>query len=143
MFNNDYEWIMDFVRVNDEEFRNAIFEMIKDFPKRAFTAIKNSKKFHIDSMNSNVQYGIVSGEDEAGMVLIVENDIDRYTLNVKKLSEEKLNDVTEEKGEYDLIHFCHICDLGEATEFKAKLNLNNQDDAYIVLTEIVNDEIAR
>lgn len=141
MFGNDYEWIMDFVSTNDEEFKNAVFEMMKTLPKRAFSALRNSKKFHVDGVNTNVQYGVVNDEDGAEMVLMVENDTDRYTLNVRKLSEEKLDELTEAKGEYNLINFCCICDYGDATEFKIKLNLNNQDDAYIVSTEIVNDEV--
>lgn len=139
MFDLDYDWILDFVNVNDEKFHEELFEMVKELPRYVYKQLKEKKKLHID--NSKYELVLNKGNDGDGDALSLSIDKlnERFNLSIKKLTEEELENITSNNLDYDIMTLEHLYNQYDAGVcYKIKLSVDDRDNINVVSTRTIN-----
>lgn len=139
MFDQEYDWILDFVNVNDEKFHEELFEMVKDLPRYAYKQLKEKRKLHTD--NSKYELVLNKGNDGDGdkLFLSIDKLNERFNLTIKKLTEEELENVTSNNSDYDIMTLEHLYNQYDAgVYYKIKLSVDDRDNINVVSTRKIN-----
>ena len=139
MLDQDYDWILDFVNVNDERFHNELFEMVKVLPRYVYEQLKEKQKLHIDNSKYELALNKIKDEDGEKLSLNIDKIDERFFLTIKKLTEEELEKITNDNLDYEIMTLDHLYmqdDVG--VYYKVELRVDDRDNINIVSTRVVN-----
>ncbi len=139
MLDQDYDWILDFVNVNDESFHNELFEMVKVLPRYVYKQLKEKQKLHIDNSKYELALNKIKDEDGEKLSLNIDKIDEKFCLTIKKLTEEELEKITNDNLDYEIMTLDHLYmqdDVG--VYYKVELRVDDRDNINIVSTRVVN-----
>ena len=139
MLDQDYDWILDFVNVNDESFHNELFEMVKVLPRYVYEQLKEKQKLHIDNSKYELALNKIKDEDGEKLSLNIDKIDERFCLTIKKLTEEELEKITNDNLDYEIMTLDHLYmqdDVG--VYYKVELRVDDRDNINDVVAKVVN-----
>lgn len=139
MLDQDYDWILDFVNVNDEDFHNELFEMVKVLPRYVYKQLKEKQKLHINNSKYELALNKINDEDGEKLSLNIDKIDERFSLIIKKLTEEELEKMANDNLDYEIMTLNHLYmqdDVG--VYYKVKLSADDRDNINVVVAKVVN-----
>ncbi len=139
MLDQDYDWILDFVNVSDEDFHKELFEMVQELPRYVYKQLKEKEKLHINNSNYELYLNTINDENGKKLSLNIDKIDERFCLAIKKLTEEELERIIDNNLDYEIMTLDHLYmqDNGEVC-YEIKLRVDDKDNINVVSTRFVN-----
>lgn len=130
MFDYKYDWILDFININDEEFHDEFFSMMKVVSLEVTKELKDKKKWHVKGR----KYEFFLKDVQNELLFMIEREDGKYVLCVNGVKEIK-------EGEDEVLSLKKYSIEGDLKEcYCAKMCVDDEENIYITLTNKDGEE---